>query len=85
VGEDIFHRGHAAATWEGGYGIAGDSEVAESDILPGELALENSFHPAIVLHAVGEGISDEADGVILLERELRGGWQNGCEQEKWAE
>ena len=85
MGEDVFHRGHALAARAGGHGIAGDREVSESDVFPGELALENRFHPAIVLHAVGEGVADEADGVILLERELRGGWQDGCEQQEFME
>ncbi|MEX1116225.1 MAG: hypothetical protein WEB53_13305 [Akkermansiaceae bacterium] len=35
-------------------------------------ALDVCFNPAIVLHAVGKGIAEDADGIAILQGQLGG-------------
>ena len=70
VGEVLLGRGEALVARAGGDGVTGDREVAEGELPGGRLALDKRFHPAVVLHAVGQAVPDRADDVVVLEREL---------------
>src|SRR5262249_48649246 len=63
--------------------VAGVAEVADDEIVFGEAAVEEGFEPAVVLHAVGEGVADDADMIARLQFE-RGGveWRDGNKSEE---
>jgi hypothetical protein len=46
--------------------ITRDREVTDCDIFARHLTLNERLHPSIVLHAIGKGIADDADYVVLF-------------------
>jgi len=46
--------------------VAGETEIAEERFPVRELSLEQRLQPAIVLHAISEGVADERDVVVGL-------------------
>jgi hypothetical protein len=41
--------------------IAARAQIPETHLLPGELALQEGLHPAIVLHAIGQAVAEQRD------------------------
>ena len=52
--------------------VAGEAEVAEDQLVVREAAVEERLEPAVVLHAVGQGVADEADVVALVQLQRLG-------------
>src|SRR5262249_40089681 len=52
--------------------VGGEAEVAEDEVVLGEAAVEVGLEPAVALHAVGEGVADDADVVAGLQLEFGG-------------
>src|SRR5215475_7429485 len=51
--------------------VAGETQVAEDELVLGEAGLNDSLQPAVVLHPVGERVADNANVIARLEFQLR--------------
>gem|GEM_PF-6208762 len=57
--------------------VAGECEIAHGDVVRGVLQVDHGFHPAVVLHPVGEGVAHDRDAVPRVELEGRLGCRGG--------
>ena len=51
--------------------VAREAVVAEGDFVLGQGCLYVAFQPAMMLHALGQGVADEHDAIAFLEFQLR--------------
>src|SRR5262249_6000917 len=66
--------------------VAGEAEVAEDEVMFGEATVEVGFQPAIVLHAVGERVADNADMIAATQLQFcRGGLVRGVDGPRFRE
>ena len=68
----IRHVHVPAAAREGVRAVAARAHVAEAHVEVRQRALQQRFHPAIVLHAVGQAVAKNRDRVALAERKRQG-------------
>src|SRR5262249_12435595 len=73
AGQPLVGRAEAVGALAVGELVAGEAEVAEDEVVLGEATVEVGFQPAVVLHAVGKGVPDEADVVAGVDLEPGGG------------
>ena len=73
VGFDVFqvgiHGGEAGAPGIRIGTVTTYAHVAEAEVEAGGFTLEQGFNPAVVLHTVCQAVTDEGNGVALLEGE----------------
>src|SRR5206468_2941451 len=50
--------------------VAGKAEITEDEAVPGESAVQVGLKPAVVLHAIGERVTDDANMIALPQLEL---------------
>jgi hypothetical protein len=58
------------------------ARLRKTSFLPADWLWMAALDPAVVLHAVGEGVADQADGVAVLQRQLG---VAGCGREEGGE
>ena len=47
--------------------VAGVTEIAHDQLMPGKAGLQERFQPTVVLHAIGQGVADDADVIAFLD------------------
>ena len=65
--EVIFGGGESLLARAGGHGVAREGQVAEDEFLLRQLALNEGFHPSVVLHPVGQAVADFTDHIVFMQ------------------
>ena len=81
LGQPIIWAAEIGRAQADGEFVAGEAEIAEDEIVLRQARMDECFEPAVVLHAVGRAVADDADMVAGVELErLRGGGGGGGEE-----
>ena len=66
-GQPLVGRAEVGRAEPNGQFIARETEVANDELVRGKPSVEISLEPAVVLHAVGQGVADDRDVIARLD------------------
>ena len=78
-GEPFVGAAEAGGAQARGQLVAGIAEVAKDEVVLGKARVEIRLEPAVMLHAFGERIADDADVVAFLQDERAGVSERCCQ------